>query len=296
LTHTRSHVSGSALPLRSGVRERLDEDGAGKEMLYDEFTDLLRARLEADPRVRALVALGSTAAPELRDEHSDHDFWVVVEDGERAGFVADPGWLPDAGEIVAWVRQGERYGTALFESGQVVEVGIFEVAELSSGRLSHYRVCFDRAGIAETLAEIAANSPSRSGRLDDRPECEILFLTLLTGACRAARGEHLSAQKYLAYHALDMLLGLLARRDPSEPDGRDPLDPWRRVESTDAQLATELLSVLRLPAIEAARRLFEIALRELRPDIPDFPEGAAAVVRRELERLGHACERKESAP
>jgi hypothetical protein len=46
---------------------------------YESFLVELRRRLEADPRVQGLVLLGSTADPSLRDDLSDHDFWVIAE-------------------------------------------------------------------------------------------------------------------------------------------------------------------------------------------------------------------------
>jgi hypothetical protein len=44
---------------------------------YDDYTRALTQRLD-DDRVLALIALGSMAEPSLRDQYSDHDFWLVL--------------------------------------------------------------------------------------------------------------------------------------------------------------------------------------------------------------------------
>lgn len=122
--------------------------------------------------------------------------------------------------------------------------------------------------------------------LEERWKYERLLVTLLTGATRAARGEHLSAYKYITSIALDFLLGLLVRNKPlSQPELTDSLDPWRRFEQLHPAIAADLRAAVQLPAIEAALRLLDIAERELRPVLPDYPARAAEVVRSALCRL-----------
>jgi hypothetical protein len=109
---------------------------------------------------------------------------------------------------------------------------------------------------------------------------------LLTGAGRAVRGEQVSAHKYLAFFALDFLIGLLVRNKPfARPELVDRLDPWRRFDQLDPALAADMLAAVRLPPIEAALRLLDIAERELRDRLRDYPARAAAVVRTALQRL-----------
>jgi hypothetical protein len=253
---------------------------------FEQLSERLRTRLEGDARVLALVALGSTALPERRDSYSDHDFWVVVTPGTRAAFLEDTSWLPDAESVVSCIRTGVRYLVALYYSGHTMELGIFEPDELSEGKLGAYRLWFDRHGIEERLAEIATRSPVRPPTPDDQSECVPLFTALLTGAARTARGEHLSAHKYIRFFALDFLLGLLVRNKPSaQPELIDPLDPWRRFDDLDPAVAADIRAAVRLPTVEAAVRLLDIADRELRTLLPDYPARAAEVVRSALHRL-----------
>jgi hypothetical protein len=255
---------------------------------YERFTASVRTCLEADARVLALVALGATAVPARRDGYSDHDFWVVVAPGSKAGFLEDLSWLPDGEERVAAIRIGSNGDIVLYSSGHIVEYVVSEPEDLAQGKLDAYSVLFDRGGIQDRLEEIAGRSSFRSTRLDNRPQTEVLLLLvmLLTGARRAARGEHLSAHKYIAYFALDWLLGLLIDREPmADPTLIDRLDPWRRFDQIHPALAGELLAAVQLPTIEAAMRLLDIGERELRGVLPEYPERAAGVVRSELRRL-----------
>jgi hypothetical protein len=253
---------------------------------YDRLSENLRARLEDDARVLALVALGATAIPERRDSYSDHDYWVVVAPGSKTIFLEEFSWLPDAEAVVASIRSGAHYLVVLYATGHTMEFGVFEPDELSQGKLNAYDIRFDRQGIAERLAEIAERSAARPPTPDERSECELLFVMLLTGATRAARGEHLSAHKYIAFFALDFLLGLLVRNKPStQPELIDSLDAWRHFDQLAPAVAADLRAAVRFPTAAAALRLLDIADRELRSLLPDYPARAAEVARSTLHRL-----------
>ena len=63
-------------------RDRPGEGGLTPDA-YAAFTEALRARLEADPRVVGLVALGSMARRDYEpDRWSDHDFFVITRAAE----------------------------------------------------------------------------------------------------------------------------------------------------------------------------------------------------------------------
>jgi hypothetical protein len=62
------------------------------------------------------------------------------------------------------------------------------------------------------------------------------------------------------------------------------LDPWRRFEQINPAVASDLHAAVRLPAIEAAVRLLDVADRELRAVLPEYPARAAEVVRSALQR------------
>lgn len=51
---------------------------------YDRFTEAICTRLMPDDRVIALIALGSIAAADRRDQWSDHDFRLITRPGNAA--------------------------------------------------------------------------------------------------------------------------------------------------------------------------------------------------------------------
>jgi len=46
---------------------------------FETYMDRLHSSVQSIPEVIGLVTLGSTAEPLLRDQWSDHDFWVITE-------------------------------------------------------------------------------------------------------------------------------------------------------------------------------------------------------------------------
>ncbi len=73
---------------------------------YEAFTESLRVRLEEDPRVLGLVALGSMARQDYEpDRWSDHDFFVITRSGEQEAFRGDRSWLPRSDRIVLSYRE-----------------------------------------------------------------------------------------------------------------------------------------------------------------------------------------------
>lgn len=253
---------------------------------HEQFTQRLQANLEADERVLALVALGSTAVAERRDAFSDHDFWVIVQPGAKAALQDDIAWLPDVQESVATVRISGFGLLVLYTTGHMVELAISEPHELSEGKLDAYALLFDRCHIGAKLNEIAARSGTRPTAEKDIIDCTRALMAVLTGAGRVARGEYLAAHKYLRYSVPAFLLDILGcYKYPPRPPLGDCLDPWRRWEQIDPAVAAELRAVIELPLAEVAAGLLDLADRELRPVLPGYPVQVAETVRLALQRL-----------
>ncbi len=255
---------------------------------YAAFTQTLQARLEADPRVVGLVALGSMARRDYGpDRWSDHDFFVITSAGEQEAFRADRSWLPDSGRIVLSYRETPHGVKALYEDGHLVEFAVFDPAELTVARVNRYRVLFDRADVEKRLAALAAaTAASAETRADDAWLLGQFLTALLVGATRFARGERLSARTLVASHAVRFLLVLLARHVPSDRrDLCDDLDSFRRFELAYPELGRQLDALLRRETPAAALGLLDLAKRELAGRIPAFPSGAAEIVRRRIEEL-----------
>ena len=250
---------------------------------FENFSITLQQRLQMDEQVFALIALGSMAEPQRADGWSDHDFWIVTASGKDDELLADLSWLPNAEQIAAPIRQAPRYYTVLYSSGHMAEFAIFTPETMINGKLSTYRVMFDRFGLSKTLEQITRQSHAQ---LDEPRALALLhnfLLALLTGVGRAARGEFLSSSKYTTYFAVDHLLELFRQYIPTDqPTLIDPLDGWRRCEVTYPELVKALQMILRLPVSEQALRLLELADQQLCICMSNYPHATVELVRQKL--------------
>lgn len=249
-----------------------------QRIAFDEFTQELRRRIEPDPRVLGLVALGSMSGePPEADEWSDHDFFVVTRPGEQERMRNELSWLPRAEEIVLAFRETDHGVKALYRDAHLVEFAVFDREELGLARVNRYRVIFDRAGVEARMAALRERT-ARELRAPDRRWLQGQFLTgLLIAADRHRRGERISARARLQAAAGD-LVQLVRQSLPARPGSvPDSLDPLRRVEAAFPRFAAALDEALTLPAPAATLRMLALA-REL----SDLPTDAAAVLERHL--------------
>ena len=225
---------------------------------FDRYTDALRRNLESVPEVIGLVTLGSTADKQLRDQWSDHDFWVITKSSAQPHFLQDLSWLPADDQILLKVRHSNGY-TVVYDNQHKVEFAVFDVDEARTAKAERYSILIDREEIAELMISIHENSikPVRASA-----EALENLCVLVWSACeRNERGETLSARQYLDGFAVNQLLNLLT--PPVNPD-RDRLDPRRRLEKSSPDLAAEIVALRNLEIPKAALRMFEIAERELK--------------------------------
>jgi hypothetical protein len=249
---------------------------------FDNYTEQLRVSLESVREVIGLVVLGSTADSSLRDEWSDHDFWIITEVGAQDALVENLSWLPDYQNIALTVKHLPHGRTVVFHNRHKVEFAVFDATEVGTGRVNRYRVLIDRGGIAELVATV---------RDDTRRQAQVRPVTLenlcvvLWSACeRHMRGELLSARQYMDAFAIDRLLSLIASNEPAE-GSKDTLDPRRRLEQRSPELAAEVIAVRDQPVPGAALQLLAIAERELKPKAPTLAWDKVTMVREWISAL-----------
>jgi hypothetical protein len=190
---------------------------------FQRFTHTLEHTLAADDRVLALVAIGSLAHPE-RIDRSDHDFWVITTTAAQADFLTDLSWLPGNRSIALTLPPAEQYYTVLYADGHIAEFAVFGPHDLSRGRLTTYRLLFDKEDITSRVQAIATNVQQQQSDYNASATVGHFLITLCTGAGRAARGEWLSAHTYIFQYALDALLTLITHHVPPQwPELSDPL-------------------------------------------------------------------------
>ncbi|MCB2222856.1 MAG: aminoglycoside 6-adenylyltransferase [Actinobacteria bacterium] len=248
---------------------------------YLDYLERLVADLGEDPRVRGVLAFGSTAATTHEpDRWSDHDLGLVVEQGSEEAFRTDPSWLPDHGRLLLWMREDRRSVKGVFDDGHQVEAAVIPPEDLARVPLGAVRVLLDKGGVAAALRQPGRPDPADARR----PESHLVgqFVTaLLVGLGRYARGEVLSGEQFVKVHAAGHLLALLpAVAPPEDPEAPDPADPWRRVERAYPEIAAEVAAALDADVPRAALGLLAAAEASVMPAVGAWPSGVAAIVRR----------------
>ena len=236
---------------------------------YELYVEELRSRLLADPQVRGLMVVGSTADADKRDAWSDHNFWVITEPGAQDRYLDSTSWLPSADQIILTARHGAAYRSVLYGNQHKIDYAVADEQGLASGTFEHFEVVFDRG---EVLSHAQSGfDKTRKDRIEILRHSFTLQgfgILVWTAYGRAVRGEPLSARNFLEL-ATDVLLNLLCvHTSLGRVPSIDSLDPRRRLERNNPRLAQELLGILTNETLPACQRLLTLAERELRDRAP----------------------------
>ena len=238
---------------------------------YELYVEELRSKLLADPQVRGLVLVGSTADLDRRDAWSDHDFWVITEPGVQDRYLDSVSWLPNADQIIFTARHGAAYCSVLYGNQHRIDYAVADEQGLASGSFELFKVVFDRG---EVLSHAQSGfDRTRKDRIEILRHSSTLQgfgILVWTAYGRAARGELLSARNFLEL-ATDVLLNLLCvHTSLGRVASVDSLDPRRRLEQNNPRLAQELLGILTNETLPACQQLLTFAERELRDRTPSL--------------------------
>ncbi len=206
----------------------------------------IAASLAKRKDARALLALGSAGLEQDRlDEYSDLDFFVIVAPGAKAGYLKSLDWLSEAHSI-AWSFANTADGRKLlFADGVFCEFAVFEEQELAHIPFAPGRVHWSVPDFDSALASPKNEPPLPRGMRDFDWLLGETLSNLYIGLCRNARGESLSALRFIQGYAVDRVLELAALT--SSPSGQadarcavDPFDATRRLETRNPDLAAWL--------------------------------------------------------
>lgn len=228
---------------------------------YQAYLRALVQTLDAMPQVIGMVAAGSTASINRQpDAYSDHDFWVITHAGAAEPLRNSTDWLPPYLPIVVFYRETEHGSKIIFEDGHLIEYAVFERHQVAQTRVTDYRILIDKADLTPQLAHIHQHTLStRPPRNTERQLAELIS-HLLVGVQRAARGETISAHRFVKVFALDDILQVLWNHLPPEQDYyQDAVDVFRRVEKAHPVYAARLGSALAMPIIPCAAEMLSIA-------------------------------------
>ncbi|MFC4638490.1 hypothetical protein [Deinococcus hohokamensis] len=204
----------------------------------DALADSLRAR----PDALALLALGSAGLETARlDEHSDLDFFVVVAPGAKGRFLKAPDWLAQVHPVAFSFANTPDGCKVLFDDGIFAEYAVFEQDELGRVPYAPGRLVWKRAGVPDTLAQPAPRPMVQA--LSSEWHTNEALTNLLVGLRREARGERLTATRFIQHYAVDRVLDLASRQQAAEA-GADPYMPERRFEQRFPEVAAALPEML----------------------------------------------------
>lgn len=238
----------------------------------------LEQAAETHPNAISFVWAGSAADSRRRDEWSDHDFFLIVEDGHAERLRLNLSWLPLADEIAWAVRESDHGFKVVYTNGQVLEFAVFDREELSHSRLNHHEIVFDRANITDSVSRVY--TPTPVSRYSPDANLEIFMTLLILGGGRYRRGEVLSAGQFIRSYAVDHLLQAIKKtRESAKPEARDGLDVYRRVEQEFGELGTEVGRAIAQDCESAARDLLAIAQREFGNTFSKVNTGAQIIRR-----------------
>lgn len=254
---------------------------------YQNFLNELISRLQADPFVLGLIALGSTADSTLRDQWSDHDFWIITSSGFQANYLDTFSWLPKADAILFTIRHGKSYRGILYENTHKVEYAVFDPTEAIGGKIERFDVLIDRQSIGSLAESIQRETLKQRELVLSRPDkLENLCWLLWTACEKSQRREHLSSQRYVQF-AIDVFLDLLLiHHSLNKSEMVDKLDPRRRLEKLNPELGKELRHIVTLDPAEAVVALLYLIEKELKTRAPELVWDKVLVVRKWLQDAG----------
>lgn len=204
----------------SGVPERL-------LARLDELAAVLAERGDAV----GLIALGSVGLDvERLDEHSDLDFFVVVDDDAKPRYLARIDWLEALAPVAYSFANTVDGRKALFEDGLFAEYAVFTPAELRAATFPPARLVWARADAPAGLETLGAR-PRRP--VPDTPDFHVdeALTNLYVGLHRDARGERLAGARLIQGYAVDRLLTLLDLRGEATTPRQDAFAVERGAET-----------------------------------------------------------------
>lgn len=203
---------------------------ARKDLLLQRLDEIGKV-LERKGGALVLLGLGSVGTETDRlDEYSDLDFFVIVKPGQKLRYIDCLDWLEETHPLAYSFRNTEVGCKILFEDGIYGEYAVFEERELENAAYVNGRIVWKDPHYTNT-GIVQPSEPPRPVRKDspDHPLNEALT-NLYVGLCRYARGEKLSAMRFVQSYAIDSILSVLHLLEQETDYFPDPFGNERRLE------------------------------------------------------------------
>jgi lincosamide nucleotidyltransferase B/F len=186
----------------------------------------------------ALLGLGSAGAETDRmDAYSDLDFFVIVQPGCKAGYLANLDWLAAVHPLAYCFLNTEDGYKALFADGIFCEFAVFEPDELVRIPFTNGRIIWKAVSFDETLC---APKPMPASEHTQEWLLGEALTNLYIGLGRVRRGEVLAGSHFIQGYAVDRVLELADALEPAQGASADPFARSRRFEQRYPQTARHL--------------------------------------------------------
>jgi hypothetical protein len=251
----------------------------------DRVAEVLRDRGDA----LALLGLGSVGRDlERLDEHSDLDFFAVVEDDAKGDYLRRVDWLESAAPVAFSFPNTVDGRKVLFHDGVYAEYAVFTLAELRQAAYAPGRIVWRRAdapdGLDVPLRPPPADEPDVPHQVNEA------MTNLLVGLHRDARGEVLSALRLIQVDAVDRVLHLL-ELEADDPGSRQ--DVFARERGVERQHRGRDLPLAEMvPGYGHNGRAARATVSWLRAHCPEHLDAALLAA---VEDLVADAERREQA-
>lgn len=234
----------SAAP-RSSERGRGIAKGALRMRGNRKSRQMVLDAISNHPDIQRAAITGSLAREGGGDQHSDLDVLLITRDLMAVRDVR--AWLPSELSILVCALHLANYCTVLLDSFEKIDLAIFSIDDPPSlWVIQDYKVLKGEQDFETQLAMAAAECRAKkTAHLNPDVSIDNVLLLLATARQRVYRGEELSAHAFVAT-AGEMIVCVERRQWGAAADA-DVLDPWRRLERTQSELAKVLHESLFIP-------------------------------------------------
>jgi hypothetical protein len=154
----------------------------------------------------ALIGLGSVGVDLDRlDDHSDLDFFVIVEEDARQRYLDSIDWLEEMSPVAYSFANTVNGRKVLFADGLYAEYAVFTLDGVAACASPAGRIVWQRADAPAGL-EAPRHVPGPSPYDTVEWQANEALTNLYVGLHRDARGETLSATRLIQTHAVDRVL------------------------------------------------------------------------------------------
>jgi lincosamide nucleotidyltransferase B/F len=218
-------------PIRRKIREYKNRNNLlEKKQLLLIRLDQIAQSLSRCEHALAIIGLGSAGLElERLDNHSDLDFFVIVEPGYKSQFIHELDWITSVAPTAYYFQNTADGYKLLYADGVFCEFAVFTLEELAEIPFAPGRMVWKRLEVEDQIAIPRRFSAPRLMQGVNWQVGEALT-NLYIGLERWQRGEKLSAARFIQGYALDRVLELVEMVEPPRPGLEDPFTRERRFE------------------------------------------------------------------